>query len=74
MKIKEVETKDKTNIEFLCRTKRKTKGFHFKSPEWLMPSFQKDVSQFKVGLDHGIRFIRYCNAKIHTRLKNMGDC
>ena len=73
IEIKDVETKEVTCVDCPYHAKRRTKGFRFKAPEWLIPSFQKHIGQFKVGLPKDARFMRNHNTQSHTRIQNMGD-
>ena len=71
--IKDMETNDMINVDLSYRTKCRTKGFRFKSPEWLTPTFNKCISQFKEGLDDDVTFMRNYDTKSYTRVQNVGD-
>ena len=73
MQIKDVEMSDVINVSHSHRVKWITKGFRLKFPEWLVPTFNKHVGQFKEVLDEEVRFMRDYDTKIHTRVQNMGD-
>ena len=48
IEIKDVVVQEVMCIDYLCTTKRHTKGFYFKAPEWLVPSFETYISQISI--------------------------
>ena len=73
IEMKDVTIGDLTTIAHPYLTKRRKKGFMFKLPEWLAPTFVKHTGQFKEGLTEDCRFMRNCNSQSMTRTQNMGE-
>ena len=72
IEIKDVSVKEEgINVEFLHETKRRVKGFRFKSPAWLEPYFKWNVSQLKHDLPNTTRFMRNYHNKRNLRSPNM---
>ena len=65
--IKDVAVNDLANIEHPHVTKRRKKGFRFKLPDWLAPTFLKRTGQFKDSLTEDFRFMRNFNSQSKTR-------
>ena len=71
---KDVVSQEKgIDILFLYSTKRRTKGFMYKIPEWLKPDLDLYISQLSEKREANSRFIANYNVKTRTRLQNMGE-
>ena len=73
IQIKDVTINVIINVEFPCSTKRRRKGFRFKIPEKLVPTFEKYISQISPKLDRTSRFMLNYNNRSKTRIQNMGE-